>query len=64
MQEKLCEKCGRPMIKMYRRYSSKWAGKLLTELKNSKGNVEFNIKSDKYQYCISYCKVCDKLSDL
>lgn len=62
---KKCEKCGRTMTKIYRhhhRESKKWISKLVNEITDSKGDLEFVIKSGHWYYTIWYCSHCDTVS--
>lgn len=64
METKLCKKCGKPMTKIFRRYSQNWINELFNDVKSAEGNVEFNLKSGKYQYCLWYCNKCGSLKRL
>jgi hypothetical protein len=61
---KICKKCGnekRKVIRLHHRDKKQWIPKLMDEFCNSKGDVEFNIKSGHYHYQIWYCQNCDKI---
>jgi len=61
IEPKRCNKCGSEMVRIHRRYSKRWIGKFLDEISAAKGDVEFEIKSGRYQYCVWYCPSCDKI---
>jgi len=49
------------MEKIHRRYSKQWMRKIFNEISNAEGDIEFEIKSGRYQYCVWYCPFCDKI---
>jgi hypothetical protein len=62
---KICKKCGKQKIKIihhHHRDKKQWIAKLITEFCNSKGDVEFIIKSKHYHYQIWYCPKCDSIT--
>ena len=61
IEPRLCNKCGSKMEKIHRRYSKQWMRKIIDEISTAKGDIEFEIKSGRYQYCVWYCPFCDKI---
>ncbi len=61
---KICKKCGKEKVSIIRHHhrdKKQWITNLLNEFINSKGDVEFIIKSGHYHYHIWYCPNCDKI---